>query len=151
MTDRRNLGWLRVVLAVCMLQAGGCASGDTFMGTTGQTEAAAASGDWTLVLLSEEGAVFKFSPGQVTLTLDGAEGWGFAGCNDYRFESVTSAGRITLDGGVATTKRLCRELGVLEREDRYLRMLSSVTAFEQTDEKLLLSGGTGRLEYIPNR
>lgn len=82
-----------------------------------------------------------------TITLEFRDGGlgGSAGCNSYR-------GNVTVDGNTLavsplnTTRRACDQ-PVMTQEMTYLRLLQSVTTFEQTDKTLTLLSREERLEF----
>jgi heat shock protein HslJ len=150
MTGRRHRGPLVALVTGALLTAG-CSLGASPADRESPPRVTVrADGEWTLVQESVDGEVVEVPPGRVTLTLEGPGGWGFAGCNEYRFQATVSDGRISIDGGIATTKRLCRAPGVMEGEERYLGLLGSMTSIEQFDGRLRLTGANRALEYVRN-
>ena len=147
---RPSASALRVVVLLAVL-ATGCSQGDSGQGDPGSAPppASGPTGDWHLVLLlTPEGAQVDL-PAPVTLTLDGPRGSGLAGCNTYGFVFDRVADSFRIRGGVATTRKACRQQGVMEAEGRFLTVLTSATGISEVDGRLVLTGPKGTLTFEP--
>lgn len=107
-----------------------------------------ANSQWTLVAFGSEAALAELLPA-TTITADFADGAisGQAGCNFYD-ASYTVNGRLLTVGPIAATERACLGSDVMAQEAEYLAALATASAFERTDNELVISYEGGALRYV---
>jgi heat shock protein HslJ len=74
---------------------------------------------------------------------------GLSGCNTYTAEYTVDENAIMI-GEVSATEIACEEpQGIMQQEQQYLRALLDITAYQRTDDQLLMQNEAGEtiLEY----
>lgn len=72
---------------------------------------------------------------------------GSGGCNRY-FGGYTRAGQTLTIGPVGSTKMMCPDDGVMERESRFFQALAAAQRFEIRDDRLVLICGADELRFV---
>jgi len=99
---------------------------------------------WLLTTLIEgETAISPVSGTTITLQFVGGNVGGSAGCNSYGGPYSLEGDTLTL-GPLVRTEMFCPGEGLMEQEDRYLDILSSVTHLELEADRLTLRAADGR-------
>ena len=132
-----------VALAVGSVMFTGCSAGVEVAGPAADLP----DGSWTLVTLTADAGVLAVPPGRVTMTLEGTQASGTAGCNTYRFGFASVGRSFDVIDGISTTKLLCRAEGVMELEQTFLRLLAASETQVNTPEMLTIDGPEGTLEF----
>ena len=84
-----------------------------------------------------DGLVEPIPTATPTLRLDGERASGSAGCNRYSASYALDGSKLSF-GPIAATKMFCAADGVMEQEDRFLRLLASVDTWRLEGERLVL-------------
>lgn len=142
---------LLVIVVACVIAAG-CTSGTSTPGAvTGLTGTS-----WTLdSYLAENGTLVPVLPGTEVSARFGDDGkvTGSAGCNgyggDYRFDGKV----LTIEPPISTKMNCNRPEGVMEQENRYLNLLTSVAGYRIDGDRLDLLDEAGKalLTYSADR
>ncbi len=105
--------------------------------------------EWTMRSMATDGGLVEaISDVTPTLRLDGGRASGTAGCNRYT-ATYTLAGSGLSFGPIAATKMFCAGDGVMEQEDRYLSLLSTVDGWSIEQGRLILDAdGTPTLVFV---
>lgn len=77
----------------------------------------------------------------ITVSLDGSNYFGSAGCNIYRGSYLADDSNLSL-GPAAVTRRACQPAALMTQEHTYLARLSGTARYEATDLELLLLDAT---------
>lgn len=85
--------------------------------------------------------------GPITVNIEDGKISGFAGCNRY-FGNLTTSDRNIQIGAVATTRKLCPESTIMEREGAFVKFLSEVKTFSQTSTYLFLRTADSRSLFL---
>jgi heat shock protein HslJ len=96
-------------------------------------------GRWVL-----EQAPSPIAPG-LRMTIEGEEIGGEGPCNDFRSGWSEGDGPV---GGLASTLAGCPTRDLAEQEDAYFTVLADAGTVEVDDDRLTLSGPSGRLIYV---
>jgi heat shock protein HslJ len=107
--------------------------------------------EWVLLTLNGQSLV---EGTHITLSFDGAEARGYAGCNGYGSHGGVFAGpgRLKERKEVAQTVRLCLDPeGVIEQEEAYMGALQAAVSYRLDGDRLELSDGSGRATLIYQR
>lgn len=82
----------------------------------------------------------------VTAVFSGGMVSGSTGCNNYYGAYQSDNDKLTISGGVASTKKACSG-AVSSQETTYLLLLKTVQSFKIEGSKLTLVCGSGQLIY----
>lgn len=104
-------------------------------------------GDWTLAALTDGGRQVRVNANVApSASFSAQDISGRTPCNTYRASLEAGAGQLKL-GALTSTKRACLDrVGGLETQ--FLNLLGQARSFVQTDDRLVLSGPDGRLDFI---
>jgi heat shock protein HslJ len=147
--ETKALGYL---VALALVVATGCASGDSGSGSAGETgpaphpaasaqpvEPALLAHRWQLQALGEIGAEEPV-PSVPPITLSFADDHGVSGsggCNHFSTAARFGAEHELGLGALAATKKAC-EAETMDREEEFFTALGSVTSYEVGEDQLLL-------------
>jgi len=81
---------------------------------------------------------------EITATFEGGAMSGSAGCNTYRAAYALNGPALDLEAAAATEMACVRPAGVMEQEQRYLRVLGGVATFRIYGHQLWLETDDGR-------
>lgn len=111
-----------------------------------QTPALTTDGAWTLSSLTDgQGTVAPTGMDLPTLSVQGEQISGFAGCNTFTTSGALT-GQTFRFGPLATTRKLCApEQNALET--RVLNVLAQARAFARYGETLILTSGTSKVVF----
>jgi heat shock protein HslJ len=131
-------GALGASLLISALPAMSLAQDETFGSTPEGVE-------WTLMTLADE----PLAPGvTVTLSLDGGEAAGSAGCNSYFGAYELDGDSLTFPEPFGLTQKMCED-EVMAVEDAYLPLLQSTASFAIDEEGALsLADADGAVQLV---
>jgi heat shock protein HslJ len=107
-----------------------------------------AAGAWSLVAITTDTVVLVPGDARISVSLEDGHAHGWTGCNTLRFAYETDGTSFSVIGGIATTRRLCRDEDVRVLEQRLLRALGAAASVVENDGRLTVSGSFGSLEFV---
>ena len=117
-----------LVALVAVLALTACTGGDSLEGT-----------NWTLESLNEQSVI---AGTEITITFEGGEVSGSAGCNTYGGDY--HAGKSDLSFGmIFSTLMACVDSSVMDQEITYMAALDSVASYSITGDRLEMFDGAG--------
>lgn len=142
---------LTIIVAACLVSAG--YSSRTNMPDDYEFVAEPLAGTaWDLVAFrADNGSMIAPLPGAEPLIIFGESGTvsGSAGCNLYSASYRINGSTITVEAVTATGAHPAAELA--RQESRYLELLAAAASYRVDDDRLILSGPSGRVLLIFSR
>ncbi|WP_292364425.1 MULTISPECIES: META domain-containing protein [unclassified Methanoculleus] len=129
---------------------------DLLVFVKGAEPAALAGTSWTLASLAgEDGALISVLDGTTVTAAFGIDGnvGGSAGCNHYSADYTADGASLTIEPAVRTEMYCIDPPGIMEQENRYLNLLTSVAGYRIDGDRLDLLDKAGKtlLSYSANR
>ncbi|MGH2607205.1 MAG: META domain-containing protein [Anaerolineales bacterium] len=101
---------------------------------------------WSLVALN--GRAPLPASGPITLEFEiGGRAGGNSGCNSYGGTYVARGGSLTF-GEMVSTLRACVDPSLNDQEAAFLRALAAVTAYEMSEDQLILRDAAGATALV---
>ncbi|WP_292364426.1 MULTISPECIES: META domain-containing protein [unclassified Methanoculleus] len=136
-----------IIVAACLFSVGYSGGADTPPDDANKVAEPLAGSAWDLIAFrADNGSIAAPLPGVEPLIVFGESGTlsGFAGCNLYSAPYRINGSTIKVEPIEGTEAHPAAEQGLVQQESRYRELLVAAASYKVEDDRLVLSGPSGK-------